>query len=202
MTAPNPKMYYDYYGFPPAAYSITWPAPGAPQLAERVRQLLSEAGLPSAEDANRGFDHGTFVPLKVSWPDATIPTTQLSLVAGLDPARHLEIGRALAPLRDEGVLILGSGLSFHNLRAFGHPQVRDLSRAFDAWLRDTVARPDGERDASLIAWESAPYARVCHPREEHLLPLMVCAGASAGDVGTVPFNDVLLGTWVSAVHWG
>ncbi len=119
MTSPQPPMYYDYGGFPPEAYTITWPAPGNPALAERVVQLLGDAGIPAKTDARRGFDHGTFVPFKLSWPDADVPTIQLSLKAGLDPREHLAIGRALAPLRDEGVLILGSGMSYHNMRDFG-----------------------------------------------------------------------------------
>jgi len=116
MTAPRPPMLYDYYGFPPESYKLTWPAPGAPALATRVQELLSQAGIPSATDDQRGFDHGTFVPLKLTYPDASIPTLQLSLLASLDPAAHLALGRALAPLRDEGVFIIGSGMTFHNLR--------------------------------------------------------------------------------------
>src|SRR5690606_15330538 len=117
-TAERPPMLYDYSGFPPESYRVTWPARGNPALANRVRGLLEKAGSKTAADAKRGYDHGTFVPLKLTYPDAEIPTVQLSLKTGLDPAEHLAMGRALAPLRDEGVFIVGSGMSFHNMRAF------------------------------------------------------------------------------------
>jgi aromatic ring-opening dioxygenase catalytic subunit (LigB family) len=202
MSAAHPPMLYDYYGFPPASYEIQWPAPGAPELAARVRSLLSSAGIESAEDTARGFDHGTFVPLKLTYPDADVPTIQLSLQRGLDPAAHLAIGRALAPLRDEGVLIVGSGMSYHNMRGFGRASSMTASQEFDRWLGDTVALPRSERDAQLAAWSSAPSARECHPREEHLLPLMVVAGAAGDDRGTLPYRDALMGVRVSAAHFG
>jgi aromatic ring-opening dioxygenase catalytic subunit (LigB family) len=201
-TAAKPPMLYDYGGFPPHTYQIQWPAPGAPALAARVGQLLDAAGIPRAEDPARGFDHGTFVPLAVAWPKADIPVLQVSLVRGLDPATHLAIGRALAPLRAEGVLIIGSGMSYHNMRGFGSPQARDESARFDAWLQQTAALPPVARDAALTAWAQAPSARACHPREEHLLPLMVVAGAAGDDVGSVPFSGPVLGTIVSAVQFG
>lgn len=202
MTSAHPPMLYDYYGFPPASYEIQWPAPGAPELAARVRSLLSAAGIESAEDPARGFDHGTFVPLKLTYPDARVPTIQLSLKRGLDPATHLAIGRALAPLRDEGVLIVGSGMSYHNMRGFGRASARPDSIAFDDWLNETVALPTSERDARLTAWAGAPSARACHPREEHLLPLMVVAGAAGADRGSLPYRDSVLGVRVSAAHFG
>jgi len=202
MTSARPPMFYDYYGFPPASYEITWPAPGDPALAARVRSLLSAAGIETAEDGARGFDHGTFVPLKLGYPDADVPTIQLSLKRGLDPATHLAIGRALAPLRDEGVLIVGSGMSYHNMRGFGRPGSLAASVAFDDWLSETVALPASERDARLSAWSSAPSARECHPREEHLLPLMVIAGAARSDRGSVPYRDSILGVRVSATRFG
>lgn len=202
LTNPNPPMLYDYYGFPPSTYELQWPAPGSPELAARVRALLGEAGIESAEDATRGFDHGTFVPLMLPWPQGDVPTIQLSLQTGLDPARHLEIGRALAPLRDEGVLILGSGMSFHNMRAINHPQALPVSRTFDAWLTETVQQPPAARDANLEAWTGAPAARQSHPREEHLLPLMVVAGAAGDDRGRVPWSDDFMKWRISAVHFG
>jgi aromatic ring-opening dioxygenase catalytic subunit (LigB family) len=202
MTSARPPMLYDYYGFPPNAYEIQWPTPGAPELASRVRSLLSSAGIESAEDASRGFDHGTFVPLKLAFPDANVPTIQLSLQRGLDAVTHLAIGRALAPLRDEGVLIVGSGMSYHNMRGFGRASSLTDSQAFDGWLGDTVALPAAERDARLTAWSTAPSARACHPREEHLLPLMVVAGAAGADRGTTPYRDALMGVRVSAAQFG
>jgi aromatic ring-opening dioxygenase catalytic subunit (LigB family) len=202
MTAARPPMLYDYYGFPPAAYEVQWPAPGDPQLASRVRALLSAAGIESAEDPARGFDHGTFVPLKLTYPAADVPTVQLSLRQGLDPAEHLAIGRALAPLRDEGVLIVGSGMSFHNLRAFMDPRSRPVAATFDAWLQETTLLPAAERDRRLGAWASAPAARAAHPREEHLLPLMVVAGAAGSDPGRIGYSGTLAGLRISAHHFG
>ena len=128
----HPPLLFDYYGFPPHTYALTWPAPGAPPIAARIRELLAEAGIPSREDATRGFDHGAFVPLKVAFPDAAIPTLQLSLDASLDPATHLRLGRALAPLRKEGVLIVGSGMSFHNMSALMRPGAA-LGGKFFVW---------------------------------------------------------------------
>ena len=201
-SSPRPPMLYDYYGFPPHTYQITWPAPGQPELAARVRALLGEAGLASAEDGARGFDHGTFVPLAVAWPRAEIPTVQLSLVKGLDPALHLAIGRAIAPLRDEGVLVVGSGMSYHNMRGFGTPQGQRDSETFDAWLRGAATGGKAARDVALSSWSLAPAGRAAHPREEHLLPLMVAAGAAGEDPGAVSFSERVLGTRVSAVRYG
>lgn len=197
----RPPMLYDYYGFPPESYTITWPAPGAPDVAARVRALLDGAGFETAEDPSRGFDHGTFVPLKLAYPDADVPALQLSLVKGLDPSVHLAMGRALAPLRDEGVFVVASGMSYHNLRAFG-PHAAPAAAAFDAWLGETVTLAPEARDARLARWTDAPRARAVHPREEHLLPLMVAAGAAGADVGRVAFRGTLLELAVSAVHFG
>jgi aromatic ring-opening dioxygenase catalytic subunit (LigB family) len=118
------------------------------------------------------------------------------------PDQHLAIGRALAPLRDEGVFILGSGMTFHNLRAFRDPRARPISEQFDAWLRETASLPERERNQRLIAWSTAPSARVAHPREEHLLPLMVIAGAAGTDRGTAAFQGITMGVRVSAYHFG
>lgn len=202
MTAERPPMFYDYYGFPPAAYEIQWPAPGSPALAARVRELLSGAGMTSAEDPRRGFDHGTFIPLKLTYPDADLPTTQLSLKVGLDPEEHLAIGRALAPLRDEGVFIVGSGMSYHNMREMRGPRAREGSMAFDAWLRETATMDPAARDERLAAWHRSPAGRRAHPREEHLLPLMVCAGAAGADRGWLGFDGLYAGMKLSAVHFG
>lgn len=198
--ASHPGLIFDYYGFPPETYRLTWPAPGAPWLAERGAELLRAAGLPAAIDAERGFDHGVFVPLKVAFPEAEVPVVQMALHASLDPALHVAAGAALAPLREEGVLILGSGMSFHNLRAMGDPRVAEPSRQFDQWLTEAAAAPGKERAARLAQWTDAPWARLCHPREEHLLPLMVAAGASRSP-GTRDYGEMVLGGAVSAFRF-
>lgn len=200
-SSPEPGMLYDYGGFPEHTYKVRYPAPGDPALSARVRALLDDAGLPHAEDATRGFDHGTFVPLAVAWPDADVPVVQLSLVRGLDPATHLAIGRALAPLRGEGILIVGSGMSYHHMRGFGTEQGRQDARTFDAWLGEAVVDPQGREDA-LLHWADAPAGRASHPREEHLLPLMVVAGAAAGEPAHLPFRDDVLRVRVCAVRFG
>ncbi len=196
-----PPLLFDYYGFPPESYELTWPAPGEPALAARVVELLGAEGLPARENAERGFDHGTFVPLKLAYPEANVPTVQLSLKAGLDPSEHLAIGRALSPLRDEGVFIIGSGMTYHNMRGMG-PHGRPAASAFDAWLRDAVTRAPSQRDELLSKWQNAPAARAAHPREEHLLPLMVVAGAAGDDVGRLTYHGTLLGLELSAYSFG
>ena len=202
MTSERPPMFYDYYGFPPASYTIQWPAPGAPALASRVAELLGAAGFESATNDARGFDHGTFVPLKLTYPDADVPTLQLSLKLGLDPEEHLAMGRALAPLRDEGVFLLGSGMTYHNMRGFRDPNARPVAETFDAWLRETMSLDAKERDTRLAAWTEAPAARLAHPREEHLLPLMVVAGAAGADRATTAYNGSVWGIRLSAYHLG
>lgn len=177
---PAPELIYDYYGFPEAAYQIKYPCPGAPTLAEQVKQHLVEHGIESILDEQRGFDHGVFVPLKLMYPQADIPCIQLSLCQHLDPAEHIRIGEALSALED--VLIIGSGFSYHNMRGFFATEtnaLRQQNQQFDNWLQQTLtstALAEAEREAQLINWTNAPYARDCHPREEHLLPLHVCYG--------------------------
>ena len=166
--------------------------------AGQTLALLGEAGLPTRGDGERGFDHGVFVPLMLSFPAAELPTVQLSLLAGLHPATHLALGRALAPLRAEGVLLIGSGMSYHNMRAFRSPAALGHSRRFDAWLDETVALEGPQREARLARWTEAPSARECHPREEHLGPLMGGAGAAGPGPGARVFQDELLGAVVSA----
>jgi aromatic ring-opening dioxygenase catalytic subunit (LigB family) len=201
-SSPAPPLLYDYGGFPPHTYELRWPAPGSPELATRVQGLLSESGIASGEDPRRGFDHGVFIPLKVAYPEARLPTVQLSLRTGLDPGAHLAIGRALAPLRDEGVLIVGSGMSYHNMRGFMSPAALSDSKRFDAWLERTASEVPPDRDRHLSTWETAPSARESHPREEHLLPLMVAAGAAGSDAGQVAFRDEVMGSVVSAFRFG
>ena len=202
MTSKSPPILYDYYGFPPESYEITWPAPGHPALAARVQELLGAAGFTTATYEKRGFDHGTFIPFKLTYPDADVPTVQLSLKAGLDPREHLAMGRALAPLRDEGIFILGSGMSFHNMRAFRSPRGSEIAETFDQWLRETATLDPAQRDQRLAQGSQAPAARLAHPREEHLLPLMVIAGAAGDDRGTMAFSGKMLGARISAYHFG
>ena len=199
-SSPKPPMIFDYYGFPEATYRLAFPANGSPPLAARVRQLLGAAGFSTAEDAQRGYDHGVFVPLLLATPDADIPVVQLSLRADLDPQAHLAAGRALAPLRDEGVLIVGSGLSWHNMRGFG-PAFTERSKVFDAWLGEAIADPT-TRDAALSHWDQGPYARDAHPREEHLAPLFVVAGAAEGQSGRVAFRDIAMDVAISGYEFG
>ncbi len=184
-----PPMIYDFGGFPPQTYQISYPAPGSPALAERARALITASGHAAVLDAQRGYDHGTYSMLAPIYPAADMPVVQLSLRQGLDPRTHLEIGRALAPLRREGVLILGSGLSYHNLRQFG-PAGGPASHAFDAWLQQSLlACAPEERSARLIDWEAAPAARLAHPREEHLLPLMVALGAAELEPASCVYHE-------------
>ncbi|ARS28066.1 DODA-type extradiol aromatic ring-opening family dioxygenase [Sphingomonas sp. KC8] len=198
----KPGLLYDYYGFPDHTYQLRWDAPGAPDVADRAATLLADAGFPTARDGARGWDHGVFVPLKVAVPGADIPTAQLSLRADLDPAAHIAAGRALAPLRDEGVLIVGSGMSFHNMRVRNGDATAPAD-LFDAALTEAVTDPDPQaRDARLAAWEAMPHARFAHPREEHLIPLMVAAGAGADDAGAHVFGDHVIGWKVSGYRFG
>lgn len=186
---PHPPMIYDYVGFPEHTYDITYSAPGDPILAQRVSNLIADAGLPTMLDPARGFDHGTFVPLAIMYPNADIPVIQVALKNNLDPAEHLALGRALAPLRHEGVLIIGSGFSFHNLRLMG-PQGAEPSALFDAWLQQNVVDTDPDlRATRLVAWAKAPAARLAHPREEHLLPLMVAAGAAPDEKAICIYHE-------------
>ena len=179
-SAAAPKLLYDYYGFPPFTYQLAYPAPGAPGVAEQAKTLLGNAGLAVALDHDRGLDHGVFVPLKVAFPDAGIPVVEMSVDRGLEPALHLAAGRALAPLRDRGILIVASGMSFHNMRGYRDPRFTKPSEGFDGWLTESVALPGDARAARLKKWEEAPAARLSHPAAEHLLPLMVAAGAAEG----------------------
>ena len=204
--AANPPILYDYYGFPEEAYRINYPAPGDPGLAQRIANLLEQNGIPARIDSMRGFDHGHFIPLKLMYPEANISTIQLSLLRGLDPAKHLAMGRTLTELLPENILIIGSGFSFHNMRAFswGDKVYPDPANdAFQDWLIDTIANPvvlPEEREERLLNWEEAPYARYCHPREEHLLPLFVCA-ALAGKPAKIVFDDLIFGKRGLAFLW-
>jgi aromatic ring-opening dioxygenase catalytic subunit (LigB family) len=204
MASPKPPMVYDYSGFPAHTYKVTYNAPGSPELAQRVKALIEAAGMPAVLDAQRGFDHGTFTPLVIMYPKADVPVVQLSLKSGYDPAQHLAAGRALRALRNEGVLLVGSGLSYHNLRQFG-AAAKQVSKAFDEWLQETLveSNPD-ERKQRLLQWSSAPAARQAHPQEDHLIPLMVAVGAAQNEQGSVVYHeeDLLGGVTASSFRFG
>ncbi|MDA7425545.1 DODA-type extradiol aromatic ring-opening family dioxygenase [Thalassococcus lentus] len=197
MASEKPPMVYDYHGFPPETYEVVYPAPGAPGLAQKALTLLTAQGITAHLNTDQGFDHGTFTPMEIMYPDADVPVFQISLLRSYDPADHFAIGRALAPLRDEGVMIVGSGLSFHNLRMFG-PAAKAPSEAFDAWLGQALEKPAEQRTAALLDWESAPYARVCHKQEDHLVPLFVALGAAESGKATRIYHDVGLMGGVTA----
>ncbi len=199
--AEKPLLLFDYYGFPEHTYRLKYPVPGAPQLAPRVRELLEEAGFETDVDAKRGLDHGVFVPFMLIYPKADVPVLQLSLQQGLDARLHLDMGRALAPLRDQGVLIVGSGMSYHNLAAMFSGRGGEAALAFDAWLGEAVADP-AERAQKLAGWRSAPGGRESHPREEHLMPLMVAAGAGGADPGVRTFGESIAGKQISGFQFG
>ncbi len=203
--ARSPEMFYDYYGFPEQAYEIKYPAPGNPELAERIAELLNRNHIAARIDPGRGFDHGLFIPLKLMYPEADIPALQLSLLRGLDPAAHLALGSALRDLMKENVLVVGSGFSFHNMQAFswqGTNSADPANNEFQNWLIEACTGPISrtEREQRLIDWQRAPAARYCHPREEHLLPLHVCLGM-ANKAATTIFDDYILGKRAVAFLW-
>ncbi len=203
--AEHPPMFYDYYGFPAPAYEIQYPAPGSPELAQRVVECLGEEGIPTHTDMTRGFDHGLFIPLKMMYPDADIPAIQLSLLRGLNPVAHIALGRALGGLDAGNLLVIGSGFSFHNMGLFfapGSGGPDPANDAFQDWLIKVVAGSltQPERERRLIHWQQAPSARYCHPREEHLLPLHVCVGM-AGRAGSLVFDDYILNKRSVAFLW-
>ena len=204
--AATPSLLFDYYGFPPETYEYRYPAPGHPDLARRVTDLLQRADIPCQMDYERGLDHGVFVPLLLMYPAADIPCIQISLSSSLDAAFHIRLGHALTDLRFENLLILGSGYSFHNLPVLMNKRDDSLdsrNQAFEAWLAQTCSDPgltEEERTHRLIYWESAPHARYCHPREEHLLPLQVCYGVGGRAASTV-FQDQVAGFIASAYRW-
>lgn len=178
-TALQMETIHDFGGFPAELYTLQYPAPGAPELAEQVSKTLANAGLEAATHPNRGLDHGAWEPLMLMYPEADIPVTQLSLQPSQGTAYHLQLGRALAPLRQEGILILASGAVTHNLRAFGGYPLQasppDWVQQFDEWLEEAIDRHDIH---ALVNYrQQAPYAQQNHPTEEHLLPLFVALGA-------------------------
>jgi len=206
IAAERPAMFYDYYGFPEEAYKINYPAPGNPELATEIALVLNGQKIPAHFDPIRGFDHGLFIPLKMMYPQADIPCLQMSLLHSLDAAEHIALGKALRPLLEKNILVIGSGFSFHNMSAFFnqvHPKVDEANSMFQDWLIETCSGQGlslEEREKRLTNWEKAPNARFCHPREEHLLPLMACFGM-AGAPGKVVFDDKILKKRALAFLW-
>ncbi len=203
-----PAMYYDYYNFPPETYQYQYPAPGNPALAQQMAELLAGHNIQAKQDPERGYDHGLFVPLMLMYPQADIPCVELSLLSSLDASQHIELGQALASLREQNILVIGSGMSFHNFTAMRRNKVEDQlkSQAFDNWLVETCCSEGvtpTQRQNRLTNWESAPDARFCHPREEHLLPLHVCFGMASGTTprATHVYSDAWMGLQISAFLW-
>jgi aromatic ring-opening dioxygenase catalytic subunit (LigB family) len=204
-SAARPPMEYDYWGFPEHTYRIRYDAPGAPALAETVHTMLERGGVASGLDPERGFDHGTFTLMHTMYPEAGLPLVQLSLRADFDPADHIKVGELIAPLRDEGVLIVGSGFSYHDTRGMRSGAGAAASATFDRWLNDTlVTSSPHERRGRLLDWAEAPAARAAHPREDHLIPLMVAVGAAGDDVGARIYHqrDFMGAITVSSYRFG
>ena len=202
-TSAHPPMEYDYYGFPEYTYHLQYPAPGNPALAKQVRDLLSASGMECGEDPERGLDHGVFVPMMLMYPEADIPVVLLSMKSNYDALEHIKLGEALAPLRDEGILIIGSGLTYHNMRGFGRTTSFEPSVQFEQYLFEAISDADPQqRNQALVNWEQAPFARIVHPREDHLIPLMVVAGAAGKDTGQRIFTDTVFEVVMASYRFG
>lgn len=202
-SAANPPLYFDYYNFPPHTYKLTYPAPGHPELANKIETLLLNEGIACRQDPDHGFDHGVFIPFMLIYPDADIPIVQVSLTNSLDPVDHIAFGKALAPLRKQNILLVGSGLSYHNMAMLkDSPEPIADSDSFNQWLTDACEAAPEVRNNKLCNWQAAPYARQAHPREEHLLPLMVVAGAASNELGRSIYTGRVLGATVSGYQFG
>lgn len=202
-TGAHPPMEYDYGGFPAHTYQLRYDAPGDPALADDARNLINAAGLDVVTSANQGFDHGVFVPLSLMFPRADVPIVMVSIKSGYDPREHLALGRALAPLRERDVLVVGSGLNYHNMSGFRQDGATADAEAFTQYLNQAIALGDArERDERLVHWESAPRARRAHPREDHLMPLLVAAGAAGSDVGEVLFAEYVMKVPMTSYAFG
>ena len=203
-TGASPSLLYDYYGFPEETYKIQYPAKGYPKLAEEIIQILRAKNIPCSEDSERGFDHGLFIPLMKMYPDADIPCFQISLLHNLNENEHIKLGKTLNELQNENILIIGSGFSFHNLTQFSfNNKDRDVrNEAFQNWLIEVCTSDISQntREEKLMNWTSAPNAKYCHPRSEHLLPLHVCAGA-AGKKAELVFDNYIAGKRAVAFLW-
>lgn len=189
----HPETIHDFGGFPAELYRLRYPAPGAPDSAQRIAQLLSTSGFAVGLDETRGLDHGAWVPLRILFPETNVPVIQLSVQPQLDARHHYAMGQALAALSDENVLIVGSGHMTHNLRDFLYPPTGErpasATRAFYEWAHGCILN---QRDDDLLDWEKAPGARYAHPTPEHFLPLFVALGAAGSNRQT----DWLGGGWI------
>ncbi|RJG44968.1 class III extradiol ring-cleavage dioxygenase [Mesorhizobium sp. DCY119] len=196
VTDPRPEMIYDFGGFAPELYKMIYAAPGAPELAERVLTLLEQAGLDPARLGKRGYDHGTWTPLKLAFPQANIPIVQVSIDPNRDAAWHYAVGQALSPLREDGVLLIGSGHITHNLRAFfsvmrqgaaPDPSLAAKVNAFTEWFEERLAAND---KASILDWKNkAPFPAENHPTDEHLMPIFFAYGAAGDKVRAERVHD-------------
>jgi aromatic ring-opening dioxygenase catalytic subunit (LigB family) len=200
-TNPSPDLIFDYSGFPPHTYQLMYAGTGSPEIAGRAGMHLAMAGINIEVDVTRGFDHGVFVPLCLIFPEGQVPIVTLSIKKNYDPAEHIKLGEALAPLRDEGVLIIGSGLTYHNLKLFnelGHLSSQD----FEDFCADASASEKTKRAELLKNWRKVPSAKAAHPREDHLVPLFVCAGAAGSDTGQRLFTDTVNGIVMGNYRFG
>ena len=203
----NPELIYDYYGFPKEAYELKYPAPGDPIFAGKVSETLKQNNIDCRLDTKRGFDHGTYIPLLLMYSAADIPVIQISLKKGLNPTAHLALGKALAKELEPGTLVVGSGMSFHNMRSFG-PNASTTKEGieFNSWLSKICTDssiPPSTVEKGLVEWNKAPQAKFCHPREEHLIPLHVCYGIAMekSPHGELIFDKTVLGQKCLGLLW-
>ncbi|XP_045505712.1 dioxygenase tasH-like [Colias croceus] len=185
-------LYFDYYGFPPESYKYKYDAPGNPELAKQIQKTLSESGIEAKLDPHRGWDHGVFVPMMLMNPAANVPIVQISVLSSQDPSEHYKLGEALYKFRKEGIAIIGSGMSYHNMRAFMYARNQDnvVNEKFDAFLNDACTSSNDKRREQLLMWDAQPQAREAHPPRaaEHFMPLIVIAGAGGKGPGERIFN--------------
>jgi len=190
------KLYYDYGGFPSFTYELQYRAPAQPKLAAQIVQLLTNKGIPAKLDKKRDWDHGVFIPLKVMYPNADIPVVALSILSSYDAAAHINIGKALEPLRDQNILVLGSGFATHNF----DPRSASANVPFTSAVTEAIAKPQEEREKIFASWTSLPMARLAHAQEDHFLPLHVVIGAAGSDAGKAVYSQV--NGRMAFVHWG
>lgn len=200
--SPSPHLYFDYHGFPSEAYQLSWPVKNDVSLAHNVISAIEKAGIPVMKNDRRGYDHGVFIPLMAAYPDATIPVVEVSIHEALDVELHLQLGEALAPLLNNDVALIASGNSYHNIQNMFHPnpEVIQAAQHFDEWVIQTASLSGQARWDALLNWKHAPYAKTCHPREDHLIPLMVAAGAAKDKPLTPVWHGGLNGIPLSSLR--